>query len=154
MGDTGPTVYEWAGGAEAWHRLTEVFYQKVVKDELLAPLFAHMEPDHPEHVALMLGEVFGGPADYTERFGGYPRLVARHRGRDIQPEQRARWVELMLETADEVGLPDDAPFRSAFVAYLEFGSRRAMANSKPGATPGRRETLKLWGWGEAAPGEE
>lgn len=147
-----PSVYEWAGGAPALHRLTEVFYEKVVKDELLAPLFVHMLPDHPEHVALMLGEVFGGPPTYTKEFGGYTRLVRRHRNRDIQPAQRARWVELMLASADEVGLPDDAEFRSAFVSYMEFGSRRAMANSKPGVTSGERETLKLWGWGEAPPG--
>lgn len=152
MGERHPSVYEWAGGAPALRRLTEVFYRKVVEDELLAPLFEHMHPDHPEHVALMLGEVFGGPSSYTEEFGGYRRLVRRHRNRDIEPGQRARWVELMLESADEVGLPGDAEFRSAFVAYLEFGSRRAMANSKPGATAGERETLKLWGWGEAPPG--
>ncbi|WP_406630721.1 group II truncated hemoglobin [Amycolatopsis sp. WGS_07] len=154
MGDHQPTVYEWAGGEEAWHRLTEVFYKKVVEDDLLKPLFEHMQPDHPKHVAMMLGEVFGGPPVYTEEFGGYPRLVRRHRNRDIQPAQRARWVELMLESADETGLPQDAEFRAAFVSYLEFGSRRAMANSAPGAVPGERETLKLWGWGEARPGGE
>lgn len=27
-----PTVYEWAGGAEAFRRLTEVFYDKVLED--------------------------------------------------------------------------------------------------------------------------
>lgn len=152
MSETPPSVYEWAGGAEAFDRLTEVFYAKVVQDELLAPLFQWMKADHPHHVAMMLGEVFGGPTSYTEEMGGYPRLVKRHKNRDIQPEQRKRWVDLILLAADEVGFPQDAEFRSAFVGYLEFGSRRAMANSKPGAVPGAREDLKLWGWGEAAPG--
>jgi hemoglobin len=154
MSESVPSVYEWAGGAEAFERLTKVFYAKVVADELLAPLFRHMKPEHPHDVAVMLGEVFGGPAEYTENFGGYRRLVGRHKNRNIQPEQRARWVELMLESADEVGFPEEAEFRSAFVAYLEFGSRRAMANSKPGAKPGNRDSLKLWGWGESRPGAE
>jgi hemoglobin len=154
MAESVPTVYEWAGGAEAFERLTTVFYKKVVDDELLAPLFRYMKEEHPHDVAVMLGEVFGGPSLYSEKYGGYERLVGRHRNRDIQPEQRARWVELMLESADEVGFPDDAEFRSAFVAYIEFGSRRAMSNSRPGAKPGNRDSLKLWGWGEAQPGAE
>ena len=51
---TTPTVYEWAGGAEALRRLTEVFYDKVLADPVLAPLFAHMSDQHREHVAIWL----------------------------------------------------------------------------------------------------
>ncbi|MEU4805615.1 group II truncated hemoglobin [Actinosynnema sp. NPDC023587] len=149
-----PTVYEWAGGAEAFERLTEVFYRKVMVDDLIAPLFRRMKPEHPHDVAVMLGEVFGGPTKYTDEHGGFKRLVGKHRNRDIQPEQRDRWVRLILEAADEVGFPQDPEFRSAFVGYLEFGSRRAMANSKPGAVPKERDSLKQWGWGEAPPGGE
>jgi hemoglobin len=147
-----PTLYEWAGGAEALERLTEEFYKRVRKDEMLAPLFAHMADDHPQHVAIFLGEVLGGPERYTEHHGGFRHMLSRHHGRAIKPEQRARWVELMLEAMDVVGLPDDAEFRSAFVGYIEFGSRRAMANSQPDAEPTRRTTIKKWGWGEALPG--
>ncbi|WP_236242250.1 group II truncated hemoglobin [Streptomyces sp. CC228A] len=154
MTDRIPTMYEWAGGAEALGRLTEEFYSRVRKDPLLAPLFAHMAEDHPQHVAVFLGEVLGGPERYTEQHGGYPHMLSRHRGRAIRPEQRARWVELMLEAMDVAGLPDDAEFRSAFVGYIEFGSRRAMANSQPGVAPSSRTTIKKWGWGEALPGDD
>jgi hemoglobin len=53
---------------------------------------------------------------------------------------------------DVVGLPDDAEFRSAFVGYIEFGSRCAMANSQPDAEATHRTTIKKWDWGEALPG--
>ncbi|MER8058750.1 MULTISPECIES: group II truncated hemoglobin [unclassified Streptomyces] len=154
MTDQAPTLYEWAGGAEALSRLTEEFYSRVRKDELLAPLFARMSDDHPQHVATFLGEVLGGPADYTRHHGGYRHMVSRHRNRAIEPAQRERWVELMREAMDVVGLPQDAEFRSAFIGYIEFGSRRAMANSQPGVGPGNRTTVKKWGWGEAAPGDD
>ncbi|MFI8825002.1 group II truncated hemoglobin [Streptomyces sp. NPDC053431] len=154
MTDQTPTLYEWVGGAEALERLTEEFYRRVRKDEILAPLFRAMDDDHPQHVATFLGEVLGGPERYTEHHGGYPHMVSRHRGRGIRPEQRARWVELMLEAMDVVGLPQDAEFRSAFVGYIEFGSRRAMANSQPDAGPSSRTTIKKWGWGEAVPGDD
>ena len=38
---TTPTLYDWAGGHEALLRLTEVFYDKVLADPLLVPVFAH-----------------------------------------------------------------------------------------------------------------
>ncbi|MEC4020206.1 group II truncated hemoglobin [Streptomyces sp. H27-D2] len=152
MTDSIPTMYEWAGGAEALERLTEEFYRRVRNDELLAPIFAYMGADHPKHVAVWLGEVFRGPETYTKEQGGFAHMLSMHRGRAIQPEQRDRWVQLMLAAADEVGLPADPEFRSAFIAYVEWGSRRAMANSQPDAKPSSRETVPRWGWGEASPG--
>lgn len=147
-----PTLYEWMGGAEALDRLMEAFYATVRTDDLLAPLFSRMTDDHPHHVALWFGEVFGGPAAHTAERGGFAVMRSRHVGRDIQPEQRERWVTLMLRAADTVGLPADAEFRSAFAAYVEWGSRRAMGNSGPGAALSPRTEAPRWGWGEAPPG--
>jgi hemoglobin len=149
MGD--PTLYEWAGGADALDRLTDVFYRKVRADPLLAELFAGMPADHPRHVALWLGEVFRGPEAYSAELGGYPRMMRHHLDRRIRPEQRTRWVALLADSADDAGLPDDPEFRSAFVAYLEWGSRIALANSQPGATPPPAAPVPHWGWGEAPP---
>lgn len=142
-----PTLYAWAGGGEALRRLTEAFYVHVLKDGLIGPLFAGMSADHPAHVALWLGEVFGGPAEYTEHHGGYPAMLGHHVGRNISEPQRRRWVSLLMDAADEVGLPDDPEFRSAFAAYIEWGTRLAVANSAPGAEPPRRAPVPHWGWG-------
>jgi hemoglobin len=146
-----PTLYEWAGGAPAIERLTEVFYRHVHQDPILAPVFAHVGDDHAQHVASWLGEVFGGPATYTAEHGGYPAMLSHHVGLSITPEQRARWAALIAEAADEAGLPSDPEFRSAFVAYIEWGSRIGMANSQPGAIPPPKAPVPLWGWGEAPP---
>ena len=151
MADGVPTLYEWAGGAPALNRLTEAFYARVRADDVLAPVFADMPPDHPEHVAIWLGEVFGGPPRYTEEHGGYPHMLAKHKGRALTEEQRFRWVQLICGAADEAGLPDDPEFRSAFVAYIEWGTRLALANSQPGAEPVPEAPVPRWGWGEAPP---
>jgi hemoglobin len=148
-----PTLYDWAGGQEALERLTEAFYSRVREDELLAPLFAHMDRNHPHYVALWLGEVFGGPDDYTRERGGYPEMLSKHRGLALREEQRFRWAQLMLRSADDVALPDDPEFRSAFAAYIEWGTRLALANSEPGADPPPRAPVPRWGWGEAPPYE-
>jgi hemoglobin len=65
--------------------------------------------------------VFGGPARYTDELGGYHGMVAHHRELGITPEARFRFVSLMSLAADDAGLPDDPDFRSAFVAYVEWG---------------------------------
>src|SRR5579859_4198921 len=102
--DNRPSLYEAAGGGDALARLTETFYARVGQDEILAPVFAGMGPDHPRQVAVWLGEVFGGPTDYSERRGGHRHMVGRHLGRALNEAQRARWVELLAETADEIGM--------------------------------------------------
>jgi truncated hemoglobin YjbI len=62
-------------------------------------------------------------------------MVSEHVGKQITPEQRARWASYMLRSAEDAGLPSDAEFRAAFVAYIEWGLRIAMENSAAGATP-------------------
>ena len=149
--DAVPTLYEWAGGAEAFERLTTAFYERVRRDDLLQTLFANMPDDHPRHVAMWLAEVFGGPAAYTDELGGYSRMVSKHLGMAITEPQRARWVQLIGLAADDAGLPGDPEFRSAFMAYVEWGTRIALANSAPGADPPRAAPVPRWGWGEAPP---
>jgi hemoglobin len=146
-----PTLYEWAGGADALDRLTERFYVKVKADPLLEPLFAAMPADHPHHVALWLGEVFGGPPDYTREHGGYPHMLSKHLGLALTEEQRARWVALITPAADDAELPADPEFRSALLAYAEWGTRIAVANSQPRAAPPPEAPVPHWGWGEAPP---
>lgn len=148
---TTPTLYEWAGGQEALERLFQRFYEKVLADELLAPVFAGMDRDHPRHVAAWIGEVFGGPATYTEQLGGYESMLAHHRGRALTEPQRRRWVDLLADAADDVGLAADPEFRSAFMAYIEWGTRIAVANSQPEAAPAPHAPVPRWGWGEAPP---
>jgi truncated hemoglobin YjbI len=146
-----PSLYEWAGGAEAFERLTETFYAKVTADDLVGPLFAHMDPAHPKFVAMWLAEVFGGPSRYTDERGGYPHMLAHHLGKAITEPQRRRWVNLLADAADEAGLPGDPEFRAAFMGYVEWGTRLAVANSQPGATPPSEAPVPHWGWGVAPP---
>ena len=150
MSDTAiPSLYQWCGGSAALRRLTERFYQRVREDALLAPVFAHMGDDHPAHVASFLAEVLGGPDDYSRRHGGHPQMIRQHLNRHLAQPQRRRWMELLLDTADQLGLPDDPEFRSALVGYLEWGSRLAVINSQPGAAVDADAPMPRWGWGEA-----
>ncbi|NSL90180.1 globin [Chitinophaga sp. Mgbs1] len=144
-----PSLYTWAGGQEALEKLTTVFYAKVLKDELLEPVFRHMSPEHSKHVAHFIGEVFGGPPVYTtEDNGSHARMVAHHIGKALNDTQRKQWIKLLLESADEIGLADDPEFRSALVGYLEWGSRIAVINSNATENPiNENAPMPEWGWG-------
>ena len=75
-----------------------------------------------------------------------------HLQRIITPERRLRFVTLLSLAADDAGLPDDPEFRSAFVAYAEWGTRLAFHNAhadEGDVVP--RAPVPRWGWGVARP---
>jgi hemoglobin len=149
---TVPSLYEWAGGHEALERLINAFYDRVEADDLLSSFFpGGVHEEHRQHVTAWWGEVFGGPSTYTESLGGYQHMLAQHLQLDITPEQRFRFASLMSLAADDAGLPADPEFRSALVAYLEWGTRLAMGNSQPGAEVIEHAPVPRWGWGVAPP---
>jgi hemoglobin len=132
----------------------DCFYDRVERDEQLSPYFpGGVSEDHRAHVAAWWSEVFGGPARYTAELGGYENMLAHHHELAIKPEERSRFVSLLSLAADDAGLPDDPEFRSALMAYAEWGSRLAMHNSQPGAEVFQHAPVPRWGWGEAPPFE-
>ena len=80
-------------------------------------------------------------------------MISQHLGKALSEEKRARWAELICLSAQEAGLPSDAEFQAAFRAYIEWGSRIALENSKPGATPPPHMPMPHWSWVcDATPG--
>ena len=147
-----PTVFEWAGGSAAIRRMIDCFYDRVEGDDLLGPLFpGGVSEEHRVDVALWWSEVFGEPSRYTQELGGYERMLAHHRQLGITADQRRQSVSLMSVAADDAELPDDPEFRSALLAYLEWGTRLAMHNSGDGNDVVEHAPVPRWGWGEAPP---
>jgi hemoglobin len=143
-----PSLSEWSGGLDRYRALTQRFYARVPADPVLGPVFAGMDPRHAEHVARFVDEVFGGEQAYTADGGSHAAMIRHHMGRALTEEQRRRWIALMLEVVDEVGLPADPEFRAALVGYLEWGTRLAVINSAPGAEPpDQAAPMPKWNWG-------
>lgn len=145
-----PALYEWAGDIKTFETLFSIFYEKVLKDTVLGDVFKNMSPDHIKHVAHFVAEVFGGPKLYTQEEGGsHATMIGHHIGKMLTEEKRQRWVHLLLQTADEVGLKSDPEFRSAFVGYVEWGTRIAVINSQLTENPMTHAApMPKWGWGE------
>jgi hemoglobin len=145
---TVPSLFEWAGGMPVFERLFDKFYDKVLADNILEPVFKHMSPQHRSHVAHFVAEVLGGSKLYSQSEGSHFEMIQKHLAKYLTQQHRKRWMELLLETADELALPDDPEFRSAFMAYLEWGTRIAVLNSNLDSVnedPGI--PMPKWGWG-------
>lgn len=90
--------------------------------------------------------MFGGPTAYSDRYGGYTRMVSQHVGKCLTEAQRSRWVALLRAAGREAGLPQDPEFAAAFTAYLEWGSRVAVENSQQDAHPPANMPMPHWWW--------
>jgi len=105
-----------------------------------------MDERHRQHVAAWLAQVSGGPKTDSGEHGGHHHMISRHLGRSITEQQRRKWVNLLLDTADEVGLPADPEFRASLVGYLEWGTRLAVIMSAPGVELGDPGPMPSWDW--------
>jgi CDGSH-type Zn-finger protein/truncated hemoglobin YjbI len=129
-----PTLFEWAGGLPALTALTRMFYEKhVPADPMLASLYAGASPGQAQRTAARLAEAFGGPSPAPERSASLTPS-----GASLSDDERARWTSLWLRCADEVKLPADPEFRSAFAAYIAWES----------AAPADAQVPR-WDWGAA-----
>ncbi len=123
-----PSLYKHAGGEAALHRLEQYFYDSVLADPVLQPLFGAGKPEHVDHLTAFTAESFGGPDRFSRELG-FAHLIAVHRGLKITEEQRQRFVELYLKALDATGMPDDPEFRAAVREHVEFGTQVARQNS-------------------------
>ena len=147
MTERSETLFEAVGGIDALRRLSNTFYDAVLADPLLAPVFADFSRTHVEHVAVWLAEVFGGPTGFTDELGGHQSLLRSHLGLSITEEQRLRWMELMT-TAVEKELPDDELLRRRVVEYFDWGTRiaRDVSAGPTGQDLGDPGPTPRWGW--------
>jgi hemoglobin len=149
--DAVPTPYEWVGGAVTFDKLTTVFYAKVMQDDVLEPVFRHMSADHSRHVAAFLAESFGGPASYSAQHGDQTmvHVIQQHLQRHLTEAHRQRWMSLILQSADEIGMPEDPEFRGVLVGHLEWGTRFAVLMSRERDNPmGPEDRVPQFRWGD------
>lgn len=147
MTEHSETLFEAVGGIDALRRLSSTFYDAVLADPLLAPVFVDFTPTHVEHVVVWLAEVFGGPSGFTDELGGHQTLLRSHLGLSITEEQRLRWMELMT-AAVEKELPDDELLRRRVVEYFDWGTRiaRDVSADPVGQDLGDPGPTPRWSW--------
>lgn len=116
----GPTpdatsLFDRVGGMAFFDELAGHFYDGIVTDELLAPMYPEDLEGARQRLALFLAQYWGGPPIYSQQ-RGHPRLRMRHAPFPIDEAARDAWMGHMERAVSAMPL-DDAD-RDAMVGYF------------------------------------
>ena len=101
------TTYEAIGGEETIRKLVNAFYLRVAKDPLLRPIFPEDLTLTTQKQFMFLTQFLGGEPLYSNVYG-HPMMRARHMRFQITPKRAERWLALMKEAMDEIGMEGPA----------------------------------------------
>ena len=143
-----PTLYEFAGGEEAFLALARAHHARCLADPVLNHPFSHpgQHPQHVERLAAYWAEVLGGPATYSESVGDESYVVRLHSGNGDMGDLGHRFVACFVAAADDAGLPDDPEFRAALRAYMEWAVTDVLQYETDAADVPRGLAVPRWSW--------
>ena len=100
---TDGTPFERWGGQPFFDALVEQFYVGVTTDPLLRPMYPEDLDESKAHLALFLGQYWGGPDTYNQ-VRGHPRLRMRHMeaavdAMDMAPDDRTELLDYLSMAA-------------------------------------------------------
>ncbi len=122
-----PTLFEAVGGAEGVLRLAGAWHERVLADEVVAHAFSHgFHPRHTERLAAYWGEAWGGPAEYSERYGDETSVVRMHSGNGPHEEMDRRAIACFDRAMEDVGIGDDR-VRRTLHDYFAWATTTTMA---------------------------
>ena len=102
------TVFKALGGAVGVQRLADAWHARLLADEVAAhPFQREIRPDHTQRLAAYWGEVLGGPAGYSRRYGDEASVVRLHSGNGDTRDLNRRAVACFDQALADTGLTDD-----------------------------------------------
>ena len=110
------TLYEAVGGLPFFERLVDAFYEGVMPDPVLGPLYP---PDDiagaKRRLSLFLAQYWGGPHTYMEE-RGHPMLRMRHMPFRIGATERDHWLLHMAAAVERCTQPGE--IRDMLMGYF------------------------------------
>lgn len=141
------SIFQFAGGEPAFRRLAAAHHERCIADEVLNHPFSHgVHADHVERLGNYWAEVFGGPARFSERYGGQSAMLDIHASSGADDELGERFVAGFVLAMDDAELPPDPEFRACLRAYMEWAVRDVHAYSPQGSTVPEGLPLPHWSW--------
>lgn len=139
------TLYHRLGQMPFFEHMADLFMDKALADPLLGILFRHAGPDHSRRFAHYLAQVLGGPSLYTvQDKGSEHHVLSRHIGRELNDEHKRRWLDLLLQSAREAGMPQDPEVTGSFTEYLHAAAEHITAYSRSAAVVVDRRSILPW----------
>lgn len=112
----GTTLFDAVGGAAAFERLADNFYNRVWSDPALRPMYPDDLAESKRTLALFLIQYWGGPTTYSQE-RGHPRLRMRHMPFAIGQAERDAWMRHMTDAVKDQQFP--AEIEEALLSYFD-----------------------------------
>ena len=138
-----PSIYEYAGGDQAFLRLAERHHERCLADPQLNHPFSHPEtnPRHIERLAAYWAEVFGGPATFP---GGHSAMLTVHSCQEIPDDFNERFFACFVGALDDAGFA--AEVQPALKAYMRAAIEEVARYSPKGSVIPENLPTPGWGW--------
>lgn|SRR5487761_1904019 len=114
-------LYERVGGRGFFVGLVDRFYEGVVSDDILRPMYEDDLPGAKHRLVAFLSQYYGGTSEYEE-LRGSPMLRARHMKFPIDDAAKDAWLVHMGDALDrsEISAADREEMWRYFVAGANF----------------------------------
>jgi hemoglobin len=140
-------MFEFAGGDQAFLTLAAAHHERCLQDPELNHPFSHTgNPEHVQRLAEYWAEVFGGPARYSESYGGHPAMLGIHAGHGAGDDLGPRFVACFMQAVDDAQLPEDPDFRASLRSYMEWAVGEVLSYSPSGAQVPADLRVPRWSW--------
>jgi hemoglobin len=141
------SIFDAAGGEEAFLRLAAAHHRRCLDDPVLSHPFSH--PGHPQHVerlAAYWAEALGGPPTYTGLAGGHSAMLELHARTGAEDDLGRRFLACFLQAADDAFLPPDPELRAALRSYMEWAVGEVMSYSPADSVVRSGLPVPHWTW--------
>ena len=148
-----PTLYDAAGGEQAFLALARAHHARCLADPELNHPFAHdgLHPEHVERLAAYWAEVLGGPPRFSRECADQSAVLRLHAGNGDVSDLASRFVACFVAAADDAGLPADPALRAALRDYMVWAVGDVLGYSEvdgaevDAAVP-ERVAMPRWDW--------
>jgi len=141
------TIYEAAGGRQAFGALAGAWHRRVLADPVVSHAFSHgFHPQHTERLAAYWAEALGGPTDYTDRIGNQSQVTRIHAGNGEHTEMDERAQVCFALALDDAGLPNDPELRSTLKDYFRWATELMSAYPESADAVPDGLPIARWSW--------
>jgi hemoglobin len=142
-----PTIYEAAGGSQAFIALARAWHARCLVDPIVSHAFSHgYHPQHSGRLAAYWAEALGGPADYTQSMGDESGVVRLHSGNGEHLEMDERAQVCFAQALEDAGLPADPLLRATLKAYFRWATELMSAYPQSAGQVPAGLVLRRWSW--------
>jgi len=142
-----PTIYEAAGGHQAFVRLAHAWHARCLADPIVSHAFSHgYHAHHSARLAAYWAEALGGPPEYTGSMGDESTVVRMHSGNGEHREMDERAQICFAQALDDAGLPDEPRLRDTLAAYFRWATDEMAAYPESADAVPDGLALGQWSW--------